>query len=171
MKTSRVLRSGASALGRCTRPTASFTNTHASSCRGPVLAASSSQVRHSSHSPMGNPLPSDRKKVTVGTIRSLHRKQEPITVMTAHDFPSAHVADAAGMDIVLVGDSLAMVALGMEDTSEVVMEEMILHCRSVSRATKAAMTVCSSHSALPLSSSNNCSARLLPIVKHSTNST
>ncbi|SPO02682.1 probable 3-methyl-2-oxobutanoate hydroxymethyltransferase [Cephalotrichum gorgonifer] len=61
--------------------------------------------------------------------------------MTAHDFPSAHVADAAGMDIVLVGDSLAMVAMGMEDTSEIVMEEMLLHCRSVARATKAAMTI------------------------------
>lgn len=61
--------------------------------------------------------------------------------MTAHDFPSAHVADAAGMDIVLVGDSLAMVALGMEDTSEVMVEEMLLHCRSVARATKAAFTV------------------------------
>ncbi|KAJ2906506.1 putative 3-methyl-2-oxobutanoate hydroxymethyltransferase [Zalerion maritima] len=62
-------------------------------------------------------------------------------MITAHDFPSAHVADAAGMDMVLVGDSLAMVALGMEDTSEVLLEEMILHCRSVARATKAAFTV------------------------------
>ena len=62
-------------------------------------------------------------------------------MMTAHDFPSAHVADHAGMDMILVGDSLAMVALGMEDTSEVVLEEMILHCRSVARATKAAFTV------------------------------
>lgn len=61
--------------------------------------------------------------------------------MTAHDFPSAHVADHAGMDMILVGDSLAMVALGMEDTSEVLMEEMLLHCRSVARATKAAFTV------------------------------
>ena len=66
---------------------------------------------------------------------------EPITMMTAHDFPSGHVADHAGMDMILVGDSLAMVALGMEDTSEVVLEEMILHCRSVARATKAAFTV------------------------------
>lgn len=105
------------------------------------MLAASWQTRHSSHSPMGNPLPSDRKKVTVGTIRSLHKKGEPITVMTAHDFPSAHVADAAGMDMVLVGDSLAMVALGMEDTSEVLLDEMILHCRSVARATKAAMTI------------------------------
>ncbi|CAJ2504968.1 Uu.00g123620.m01.CDS01 [Anthostomella pinea] len=61
--------------------------------------------------------------------------------MTAHDFPSAHVADAAGMDMILVGDSLAMVALGMEDTSEVLVDEMLLHCRSVARATKGAFTV------------------------------
>jgi len=62
-------------------------------------------------------------------------------MITAHDFPSAHVADHAGMDMILVGDSLAMVALGMEDTSEILLEEMLLHCKSVARATKAAFTV------------------------------
>lgn len=62
-------------------------------------------------------------------------------MLTAHDFPSAHVADHAGIDMILVGDSLAMVALGMEDTSEVTLDEMLLHCRSVARATKAAWTV------------------------------
>lgn len=72
----------------------------------------------------------------------MHKKGEPIAVLTAHDFPSGHVADMAGMDMVLVGDSLAMVALGMEDTSEVLMDEMLLHCRSVSRAAKSAFTVC-----------------------------
>lgn len=82
-----------------------------------------------------------RAKVTINTLRNLYQKQEPITMITAHDFPSAHVADAAGMDMILVGDSLAMVALGMQDTSEVVLEEMVLHCRSVSRATKSAFTV------------------------------
>lgn len=71
----------------------------------------------------------------------MHKKGDPITMITAHDFPSGHVGDAAGMDMILVGDSLAMVALGMEDTSEVLLEEMILHCRSVSRAAKAAFTV------------------------------
>ena len=91
---------------------------------------------------MGTPPTNPRKKVTIGTLRSMHKKREPITVITAHDFPSAHVADAAGMDIILVGDSLAMVALGMEDTSEVLVEEMLLHCRSVARATKGAFTVC-----------------------------
>lgn len=74
---------------------------------------------------------------------SLYRKNEPITVITAHDFPSAHVADQAGIDIVLVGDSLAMVALGMDDTSEVLMEDMLLHCRSVARGAKSAFIVCS----------------------------
>lgn len=63
-------------------------------------------------------------------------------MITAHDFPSAHVADQAGMDMILVGDSLAMVALGMEDTSEVLMEEMLLHCRSVARGAKSAFIVC-----------------------------
>ena len=99
------------------------------------------QKRKSSHSPMGSPPATPRKKVTLETIRSLHKKDEPITMITAHDFPSAHVADHAGMDMILVGDSLAMVALGMEDTSEVLLDEMILHCRSVSRATKSAFTV------------------------------
>lgn len=108
----------------------------------PLLASRSQcQTRSSSHSPLGNPLATQRKKVTINTLRALYQKDEPITVITAHDFPSAHVADHAGMDIVLVGDSLAMVALGMEDTSEVVLEEMILHCRSVSRATRAAFTI------------------------------
>ncbi|GAB0135805.1 hypothetical protein EsDP_00004130 [Epichloe bromicola] len=104
-------------------------------------AVASSHVRHSSHSPMGAAPANQRKKVTLGTLRSLHGRGEPITMMTAHDFPSAHVADHAGMDVILVGDSLAMVALGMEDTSEVLVEEMLLHCRSVARATKGAFTV------------------------------
>ncbi|KAI1777405.1 3-methyl-2-oxobutanoate hydroxymethyltransferase [Hypoxylon cercidicola] len=97
--------------------------------------------RWSSHSPLGLTIDPPRKKVTLGSLQSLYKKGEPITVMTAHDFPSAHVADAAGMDVVLVGDSLAMVALGMADTSEVTVEDMLLHCRSVARATRAAFTV------------------------------
>jgi 3-methyl-2-oxobutanoate hydroxymethyltransferase len=88
---------------------------------------------------MGASTSSARKPVT--TLQSMYRKNEPITMITAHDFPSALVADQAGMDMILVGDSLAMVALGMEDTSEVLMEEMLLHCKSVARATKGAFTV------------------------------
>lgn len=62
-------------------------------------------------------------------------------MLTAHDFPSAHAADAAGIDVVLVGDSLGMVAMGLENTTEMVMEEMILHCRSVARGAKNAFIV------------------------------
>lgn len=75
------------------------------------------------------------------TIQNMYKKGEPISVLTAHDFPSGHIADMAGMDVILVGDSLAMVALGMEDTNEVLLEEMVLHCRSVSRAARSAFTV------------------------------
>jgi 3-methyl-2-oxobutanoate hydroxymethyltransferase len=98
-------------------------------------------AQYSSHSPMGSTTASTRKKVTIQTIQNLYKKNEPITVLTASDFPSGHVADSAGMEIVLVGDSLAMVAMGMEDTNEVTMDEMLLHCRSVSRAVKSAFTV------------------------------
>ncbi|WPG98609.1 Hypothetical protein R9X50_00140200 [Acrodontium crateriforme] len=98
-------------------------------------------IRHSSHSPLASSGPPTRKKVTIPTLNAMHKRREPITMITAHDFPSAHVADQAGMDMVLVGDSLAMVALGMEDTSEVVMEEMILHCRSVARGAKSSFLV------------------------------
>ena len=103
----------------------------------------STQKRYSSHSPFGAP-PADaqrRKKVTLQTIQDMKARGEKIAMMTAHDFPSAHVAARAGMDVVLVGDSLAMVALGMEDTSEIEIEDMLLHCRSVSRGAKDAFVV------------------------------
>jgi 3-methyl-2-oxobutanoate hydroxymethyltransferase len=108
----------------------------------PLLAAQllKTHGRFSSHSPMGSSAPS-RKKVTLNSLRSLYKAGEPITMITAHDFPSGHVGDFAGMEMILVGDSLAMVALGMEDTSEVLLEEMLLHCRSVARAAKSAFTV------------------------------
>ncbi|KAK4862736.1 hypothetical protein LT330_002869 [Penicillium expansum] len=98
-------------------------------------------AQYSSHSPMGSTTASTRKKVTIQTIQNLYKKNEPITVLTASDFPSGHVADTAGMEIVLVGDSLAMVAMGMEDTNEVTMDEMLLHCRSVNRTVKSAFTI------------------------------
>jgi 3-methyl-2-oxobutanoate hydroxymethyltransferase len=91
---------------------------------------------------MGSPPAIARKKVTLQTIQSLYKKGEPITMLTAYDFPSAHVADHAGMDMILVGDSLAMVSMGLEDTSEVTLDEMIFAARSVARATNSAFTVC-----------------------------
>ncbi|KAJ5856160.1 uncharacterized protein N7529_010104 [Penicillium soppii] len=100
-----------------------------------------SQTRHSSYSGPPKESGKARKKVTIQTLQNLYKKGEPIAMLTAHDFPSAHVADASGMDMVLVGDSLGMVALGLDNTTEVVMEEMILHCRSVVRGAKSAFIV------------------------------
>ncbi|KAJ5572275.1 Pyruvate/Phosphoenolpyruvate kinase [Penicillium sp. DV-2018c] len=107
----------------------------------PVQCTSTAQCRYSSHSPMGSPTANTRKKVTIQTLQALYKKNEPITMLTAYDFPSAHVADSAGMEIVLVGDSLAMVSMGMEDTNAVTLDEMLLHCKSVSRGVKSAFTI------------------------------
>ncbi|KAK7508915.1 3-methyl-2-oxobutanoate hydroxymethyltransferase [Phyllosticta citriasiana] len=92
----------------------------------PFVPAAVHHARHSSHSPLGAAPANARKKVTLNTLQALYRRNEPITMITAYDFPSAHVADHAGVDMVLVGDSLAMVTLGMEDTSEITLEEMII---------------------------------------------
>ncbi|KAJ6104957.1 hypothetical protein N7486_003646 [Penicillium sp. IBT 16267x] len=106
----------------------------------PSSSLSSPQIRYSSYS-SPDTAPNTRKKVTLQTIRSLYKKGEPIAMLTAHDFPTARVADAAGIDVVLVGDSLGMVSMGLENTTEVVMEEMIMHCRSVVRGAKSAFIV------------------------------
>lgn len=97
--------------------------------------------RSSSHSPLGSPTAPARKKVTIHDLQRMYEAGEPIAMMTAHDFPSAHVAEQAGMDMILVGDSLAMVALGMADTGELELDEMLAHCRAVARAAPAAFTV------------------------------
>jgi 3-methyl-2-oxobutanoate hydroxymethyltransferase len=96
---------------------------------------------YSSHSPLSPSAVPPRKKVTINTIRSLYAKQTPIAMITAHDFPSGLAADLAGVDIVLVGDSLAMVALGMSDTNQLTLSAMIHHCRAVSRAVKSAFLI------------------------------
>ncbi|KAK5045212.1 hypothetical protein LTR84_009545 [Exophiala bonariae] len=100
------------------------------------------QLRWSSHSPASPSLSArGQKPVTIQTLQKMHADNNPITMLTAHNFPSALMAQEAGMDMILVGDSLAMVSLGMPDTSEVTLDEMIMSARAVSRAVNRSFTV------------------------------
>ena len=81
------------------------------------------------------------EKVTVATLRGKKRAGERLVMITATDFPLARIVDEAGVDIVLVGDSLGMVALGYDSTLPVTMEEMLVFTRAVARGARRALVV------------------------------
>jgi 3-methyl-2-oxobutanoate hydroxymethyltransferase len=83
---------------------------------------------------------SDRKKVTAPAIRA-RKGGEPIVALTAYDYPSARLVDEAGVELVLVGDSVANVVLGYDSTIPVTLDEMIFVSRSVRRAVQTALVV------------------------------
>lgn len=83
----------------------------------------------------------ERKKVTIPDIQAKKERGEPITMLTAYDYPLALACDRAGIDILLVGDSYGMVMLGYESTVPVTMDEMIIACQAVARGAKAALLV------------------------------
>ncbi|HEY5730907.1 MAG TPA: 3-methyl-2-oxobutanoate hydroxymethyltransferase [Anaerolineales bacterium] len=95
----------------------------------------------STPAPISTSAPAVRKKVTTLTYRQKKERGEIITMLTAYDYPTAMSMDKAGVDSILVGDSLGMVVLGYENTLPVTMEEMLHHCRAVSRGAKTALLV------------------------------
>lgn len=81
------------------------------------------------------------KKITVNTIRKYKENGEKFSVLTAYDYSTAKYIDEAGIDIVLIGDSLAMVALGYETTHSVGVDEMLIFTRAVAKGVNHAMVV------------------------------
>jgi 3-methyl-2-oxobutanoate hydroxymethyltransferase len=89
----------------------------------------------------GRPQDGLRHKVTASSLRDQKLRQEPISCLTAYDYSTARVIDEAGVDVVLVGDSLAQTMLGYENTLSVTMDEMLHHVRAVRRGVKRALLV------------------------------
>ncbi len=83
----------------------------------------------------------ERKKMTVLTFQAKKERGEPITMLTAYDYPTALALEEAGIDAILVGDSLGMVVLGYETTLPVTMDDMIRHSQAVRRGAKTPLLI------------------------------
>ncbi len=83
----------------------------------------------------------ERRKVTIPDIRKKKLEGRKITMLTAYDYPSGRLIDEAGMDMILVGDSLAMTVLGYESTIPVTMDEMVHHSKAARRGIKYALLI------------------------------
>ncbi|HXM65680.1 MAG TPA: 3-methyl-2-oxobutanoate hydroxymethyltransferase [Candidatus Acidoferrum sp.] len=87
----------------------------------------------------GRPQDELRRKVTTATLRELKLRHEPITCLTAYDYATARLVDEAGIEMILVGDSLAQAVLGYENTLSVTVDEMLHHVKAVRRGVKNAL--------------------------------
>ena len=83
----------------------------------------------------------DERRKTVAEIKAMKQAGEKVVMLTAYDYPSARIADEAGVDMILVGDSLGMVVLGYESTVPVTIEDMLHHSRAVARGASRALIV------------------------------
>jgi 3-methyl-2-oxobutanoate hydroxymethyltransferase len=83
----------------------------------------------------------ERRPVTVPQLREMKLNSEPIVMVTAYDFPSAEIAEAAGVDLVLVGDTAAMTMLGHSSTTPVSLDEMLVLAKAVRRGLKTPLLV------------------------------
>jgi 3-methyl-2-oxobutanoate hydroxymethyltransferase len=82
-----------------------------------------------------------RQKMTIPALAGKKQQGDPITMLTAYDYSSALLVDKAGIDVILVGDSLGMVMMGLDSTNPVTMDVMLHHCRMVTRGAKSAFLV------------------------------
>ena len=83
----------------------------------------------------------DRKRVTIPQLMEWKKNQRKISALTAYDYTFARLLDESGVDVILVGDSAGMVAMGHENTLPVTMDEMIFHTRGVRRGVQSALLV------------------------------
>src|SRR5574338_1627188 len=83
----------------------------------------------------------ERKKMTLPKLFSKAANKEPITWLTCYDYPTAYLQEEAGMDMILVGDSLGMTMLGYESTLPVTMDDMIRHSQAVRRGAPTAFVI------------------------------
>ncbi|CDO72664.1 hypothetical protein BN946_scf184985.g83 [Trametes cinnabarina] len=82
-----------------------------------------------------------RKKVTIQELQQMRVAGKPIAMLTAYDYPTARACEAHGVDITLVGDSLAQVCLGYDDTTRLTLDEMLHHIRAVARGSRTPLLV------------------------------
>jgi 3-methyl-2-oxobutanoate hydroxymethyltransferase len=87
------------------------------------------------------PVAAASPKITPNTLLERKQAHQPITALTAYDYATARLADEAGIDLLLVGDSLAMVVMGLESTLPVTVDEMLHHTRASRRGVRRAMLV------------------------------
>jgi 3-methyl-2-oxobutanoate hydroxymethyltransferase len=83
----------------------------------------------------------DDSKVTINSIQEKKQQGRPISCLTAYDYSTSRLVDQAGIDMILVGDSLAMVVLGYENTLPITVDEMLHHTRAVRRGVKRALVI------------------------------
>jgi len=88
-----------------------------------------------------SPLSPSETKVTMPALAEMKRQGKPISALTAYDYATSRLVDEAGIDLILVGDSLAMVVLGHDNTLAVTVDEMLHHTRAVRRAVRRALVV------------------------------